>query len=91
MDPSFIKEYEVSTFLVNSHKRLGLVGLLNMLQDCAGIHAAQLGLGHDQMNREQKFWVLTRQRVQMSAWPKWRDKVTLKTWPRARSCARDHP
>ena len=80
--PIFIKEYEVSTFLVNSLKRLGLVGLLNMLQDAAGLHANLLGLGYEKMLADNKFWVLTRQRLVMERWPHWRDLVTIKTWPR---------
>lgn len=83
MNSIYTKEYEVSTFLVNSHKRLGLVGLLNILQDIAGLHAAELGLGHDKMIRDQKFWVLTRQCVHMNKWPQWRETVSIKTWPRA--------
>ncbi len=82
MNPVFIKEYEVSTFLVNSHKRLGLVGLLNILQDAAGLHAQALGLGHEKMTRDQKFWVLTRQGLHMDRWPRWREEITIKTWPR---------
>ena len=76
------QEYEVNTFLVNPHKRLGLFGLLNLLQDTAWIHATHLGHGHEDMIREQALWVLTRQKLTMHDWPLWGHKVQVRTWVR---------
>lgn len=76
------QKYNVNTFLVNPQKRLGLFGLLNLIQDTAWIHATHLGHGYDQMMKEKTAWVLTRQVLQMDEWPLWGDDVELVTWVR---------
>lgn len=78
----FTKEFSVNTMVLNSNKRLGLVGLLGMLQDAAGLHADELGFGYEQMVISQTFWVLTRQNLVMDQWPLWGDTVRIVTWPR---------
>ncbi|WPU64123.1 acyl-[acyl-carrier-protein] thioesterase [Peredibacter starrii] len=74
--------YNVNTFLVNPQKKLGLYGLLNLLQDTAWIHATHLGHGYEAMIQEQTAWVLTRQKLSMNRWPKWGDDIELRTWVR---------
>lgn len=76
------QQYSVNTFLVNPQKKLGLYGLLNLLQDTAWIHATHLGHGYESMLEEQTAWVLTRQKLVMSSWPHWGDDIVLKTWIR---------
>jgi hypothetical protein len=46
------QRYNVNTFLVNPKKKLGLYGLLNLLQDAAWIHATHLGHGYENMLRD---------------------------------------
>jgi len=74
--------YDVNTIVLNHHKRLGLVGLLNILQDAAWIHAGHLGHGYEEMISHGTIWVLTRQKLVMTDWPVWRDVVTIRTWVR---------
>lgn len=76
------QHYNVNTFLVNPQKKLGLYGLLNLFQDTAWIHATHLGHGYESMLEEQTAWVLTRQKLTMTEWPKWGDDVEIKTWIR---------
>jgi len=76
------QRYNVNTFLVNPQKKLGLYGLLNLLQDTAWIHATHLGHGYESMLQEQTAWVLTRQKLVMKSWPHWGDEIELKTWIR---------
>jgi medium-chain acyl-[acyl-carrier-protein] hydrolase len=76
------QSYKVNTFLVNPQKKLGLYGLLNLLQDTAWIHATHLGHGYESMLEEQTAWVLTRQKLVMKKWPHWGDDIELKTWIR---------
>lgn len=78
----FERTYEINSFLVNSQRRLGLFPLLNLLQDAASTHADELGFGYKDMIRRGTFWVLTRQRLDMQAWPAWHEKLTIKTWIR---------
>lgn len=79
---TWTQKYNINTFLVNPQKRLGLYGLLNMLQDTAWIHATHLGHGYEEMIRDQTAWVLTRQKLRMDRWPKWGDAIELRTWVR---------
>jgi medium-chain acyl-[acyl-carrier-protein] hydrolase len=76
------QEYCVSTFLVNPQKKLGLFGLLNLIQDTAWIHATHLGHGYEAMINKRLAWVLTRQKIVMQEWPLWGDTIELRTWIR---------
>jgi len=75
-------QYEVNSFLVSTQRRLGLYALLNILQDVAWKHATHLGHGYESVFEKKMTWVLTRQKVVMTAWPKWGEWVEIKTWLR---------
>lgn len=79
---TWTQQYEVNTLLVTPQKRLGLYGLLNLLQDTAWIHATHLGHGYEKMIQDGQAWVLTRQKLKMDKWPQWTEIVELKTWVR---------
>jgi medium-chain acyl-[acyl-carrier-protein] hydrolase len=83
-------DYRVTSFLSNPYGKLGLYGLLNLLQDIASDHATMLGFGFDDMVRMKTFWVLTRQKVLMNRWPVLGEKVTIKTWVRLGEGALSH-
>jgi medium-chain acyl-[acyl-carrier-protein] hydrolase len=74
--------YDVNTIVLDARKRLGLVGLLNILQDAAWLHASHLGWGYEDLIRYGTIWVLARQKLAMGDWPHWRDVVTIRTWAR---------
>lgn len=81
------KEYHITSFLTNTRGNLGLYALLNLLQDVAHFHANILGLGYEQMIANKIFWVLTRQKLVMTKWPKWEDRILIKTWVRLSASA----
>jgi medium-chain acyl-[acyl-carrier-protein] hydrolase len=81
-DPVWSQHYEVNSIVLDHQKRLSLVGLLNLLQDIAWIHAEHLGWGYDSLVESGTLWVLSRQKVVMQEWPVWEDKLTINTWPR---------
>lgn len=74
--------FHITSLLVNPQGRLGLYGLLNLLQETAWMHAENLGFGMKDMEKEGLFWVLTRQRLQMTAWPRFGEEVRVLTWLR---------
>jgi len=83
MKQSFwVKTYDVNTIVLNSQKRLGLTGLLNLLQDIAWLHAEHLGWGYEDLIKRNTIWVLVRQKLIMTRWPAWGEAVTIRTWPR---------
>lgn len=79
---SWTKNYDVNTIVLNSQKRLGLTGLLNLLQDIAWLHAEHLGWGYEDLIQRNTIWVLVRQKLVMTDWPLWGQVVTIRTWPR---------
>jgi acyl-ACP thioesterase len=81
-EPIWIETYDVNTIVLDHQKRLSLVGLLNLLQDIAWIHAKNAGWGFEELIAKGTIWVLARQKVVMSDWPAWEDKVTIRTWGR---------
>lgn len=81
------KDYDISSYLINTKGRLGLYALLNLLQDIAHFHANLLGFGYEDMVAQKTFWVLTRQKLVMNRWPKWDEKVRIKTWIRLSASA----
>jgi len=76
------QRYDINSIVLNHRKRLGLVGLLKILQDTAWTHANHLGHGFDDMLSRNTIWVLTRQRLAMTDWPVWGDKIDIRTWVR---------
>ncbi len=76
----FEQEYKINSVNINANKELGLVGLLEILQDVASEHAENLGVGYDSMQEKGAFWVLIRKKLKMKKFPKWRDSITIKTW-----------
>jgi medium-chain acyl-[acyl-carrier-protein] hydrolase len=76
------QSYAVNSIVANAQKRLGLVGLLNILQDIAWIHAEHLGHGYEATMEAGAAWILSRQALVMSAWPNWGDELRVRTWVR---------
>ena len=76
------ESYAVNTLVVDARKRLGLVGLLGILQDVAWIHADHLGHGYEAMMDVGAIWILSRQKLVMADWPVWGVQLTVRTWVR---------
>ena len=77
------QRYAVNTLVVNAQKRLGLVGLLAILQDVAWAHADHLGHGYEATMDRGGIWILSRQKLVMADWPIWRDELLVRTWVRS--------
>jgi len=74
------QSYRIRSININANKKLGLYGLLGLLQDTATEHAYQLGFGYEDMLEQGFFWVLVRQSLKMDSWPNWHDEITISTW-----------
>lgn len=88
----FSRNYRINSLVLNSSGRLGLYAMLNILQDCAWEHAHQMGHGHGATAARNTFWVLARQKLEMSRWPKWGEELHIETWvrtPESSSVIRD--
>jgi acyl-ACP thioesterase len=78
----WIENYKINSLLVNAMGRLGLYGVLNLIQETAWIHAETLGFGMKAMEEKNLFWVVTRQTLKMTEWPAFGKTVQVQTWLR---------
>lgn len=76
----FTQTYKVNSTNVDITKKLGLLGLLEILQDAASSHASVLGFGYKEMTERNIFWVLIQQKIKIKKMPKWNDAIRVKTW-----------
>ncbi|MDG0816085.1 acyl-[acyl-carrier-protein] thioesterase [Bdellovibrio svalbardensis] len=76
------ERFKITSLLVNPMGRLGLYGVLNLIQETAWMHAETLGFGIKDMEQQGLFWVLTRQTLQMSSWPAIGQHICVETWLR---------
>lgn len=76
------ENFKITSILVNPLGRLGLYGVLNLIQETAWMHAETLGFGMKDMERQGLFWVLTRQHLEMKEWPLFGQSIIVETWLR---------
>lgn len=80
MNLIFEEKYKVRSTQVNLNNRLGLYGILGMLQDIASEHISYLGFSYENMIKKGYFWVLTQQKLKMKRYPLWNEYLVIKTW-----------
>ncbi len=78
----FEKQFRVNTYETDTSGSLSIPGLFNYLQDAAACHASLLGLGTEQLEGNNMFWVLSRILVRIDSMPSWEEDILVKTWPR---------
>jgi medium-chain acyl-[acyl-carrier-protein] hydrolase len=76
------KSYKIPVYDIGFNGKLSPFALFNFLQDIASEHAVLLKFGKDDLNKENRFWVLSRIAAQIQTWPGWEETVIVKTWPR---------
>lgn len=76
--PTWTEDYKITSYLVNLRKQAGLYSVLNFIQDVGWQHGFMLGVELP----ENQGWVFTRQKLEMTTWPRWNETLTLKTWLR---------
>jgi acyl-ACP thioesterase len=73
--------YEVRSYEVDAEGRLSSLALFNLLQDAASNHAQALGVSVQQLQAENRTWVLSRMRLSATGYPHWHDRLQVRTWP----------
>lgn len=76
------EKFKMTSLLLNPMGRLGLYGLLNLIQETAWMHAEAIGFGMSDMEKQGLYWVLTRQALQMKTWPRFKQSISIETWLR---------
>ncbi len=64
--------------------KIGIVALANYLQQAAGEHAEQLGVGAALLAEKDLYWVLTRQFIRIARLPAGGEEIAVETWPSRR-------
>lgn len=75
------KEYYLRASDFDKFNHIKPAAVLDLLQDAAGQHAQEIGVGFDEMIKRCYLWVLTRVKFEIRKQPSSYQKVTVKTWP----------
>jgi len=73
--------YRASSRDVDLYQRLRMGALFAMMQESAWRHAESLGFGYSHLDRDGRFWVLSRLTMEIHHLPVWGEEFDLKTWP----------
>lgn len=76
------RRFRLHTYETDTHGNMSITSLFNYLQDIAGSHAASLHFGRHDLERENRFWVLSRIFAEMDFMPGWDSEIIITTWPR---------
>lgn len=71
----------------NCHRQLRASAVLDLFQDLATEHSAQMGIGFDDLQEKGLFWVVVRQKLEFfpDAVYKPHQEVRIRTWPHSAS------
>lgn len=75
-------DFFVQTKDVDFNDTIHPTAILDMFQDLAGLHAAELGVGFEELRKKNYAWVVLYQRFEIECLPPYLDYVTLETWPK---------
>jgi medium-chain acyl-[acyl-carrier-protein] hydrolase len=82
MLPIWRESFTIKSYDVDSEQRLKLPSLFCYLQEVAGNHAENLGVGSDYLESKHLFWVLSRIKLEITRMPKWNEEIHIETWPK---------
>jgi acyl-ACP thioesterase len=80
-DASYFKDHLVNSYEADRNENLKFYSLFQWFTEIAWEHAKQLGLGFEELQETNKFWILSGINLKVIRLPKWQDKVKLQTWP----------
>lgn len=80
--PIWTERFRIRSYDVDGSQRATAARLFAYFLEAAWNHAEALGFGFTHLQKQRKFWVLSRSRCEMEKYPRWGEEVTLRTWPR---------
>ena len=80
--------FNIRNIEINLHKRLSFTSLANILQECASMHAAELGASTLDLMQGGHTWVLSRLRISMTESVQLGENLVVRTWPEGASGVR---
>ncbi len=76
------EEFTVKSSETDFQARLKISNIFTWMQDVAANHATALGLGYQELLKQEKAWIMSRKKVQFYDFPHMGEKVTVQTWPK---------
>ncbi|MCK9255533.1 MAG: thioesterase [Bacteroidales bacterium] len=77
----FRRTQQVRSYDVDQNLELKLNVIFQWFSEIAWEHAKILGLGFEELNDIDKFWVLNSVNIEINKLAKWQDEIILETWP----------
>jgi acyl-ACP thioesterase len=77
------EKFQVRAYEIDTAGKLSVPALCNYMQEIAGNHARELGVGFEAMLKQELIWVLSRLYLQIDDYPSWGESVEVETWPAA--------
>ena len=75
------EDYQIRSYEVDCHNRLSILSIFNFMQEAASKHAEALGVSIHQLLAENFTWLLSRLKIQITAYPGCNEKIRVCTWP----------
>ena len=79
--PQWSGTFTVHAADLDADGRVSAAAVVGFLQEGAASHAAQLGVGLQELQAVGRTWMLARMRIRFDGWPALDDRLTVKTWP----------
>jgi medium-chain acyl-[acyl-carrier-protein] hydrolase len=76
-----IEKFRIRAFEIDTRGKLLVPALCNYMQEIAGNHAEQLGVGFEAMLKQKMIWILSRLYLQVEEYPRWGETISVETWP----------
>ncbi len=74
------ENYRIRSYEVDCCNRLSILSAFNYMQEAASRHAEALGVSIHQLLAENKTWLLSRLKINISDYPGWNDRIRVNTW-----------
>lgn len=75
-------EFKAQFSETDSHSRMRIGAIINILIQSAVKASDKLGFGVKQVAKEDLFWVLSKLNLRIEKEIKWKDKISIETWPK---------
>ena len=76
----FSENFTIRSYHTDLHRKLTIPKLCSFFQDIAGNHTVACGVGWEIMQEQNVFWVLSRLKMDVIAYPEWRQQIKISTW-----------
>ncbi len=77
----YSKSFKVQFSETDFTLKLKLYALVNKMQETSSLHAEELGMGYEELDKHNLGWIISKYRINIESYPKWEDTITIETWP----------